>query len=158
MIERERHFEASRDYFWALEWLAEPDHQRSASPSTPLAQPLHHRPTSASIRNARSGTASRGVCVITVWALDWVTGPDSQRSTAPTTALAQPLHHRPTSAASVPSGTALGRSRLGRSSGQLDQTISDPRHPTRRSRNHYISDPRRRRSAVPARERRLAFA
>ena len=44
---------------WALEWLPRPDNQQSTAPTTPLAQPLHHRPTSAATRNARSGSASR---------------------------------------------------------------------------------------------------
>ena len=76
--------------------------------TTPLAQPPHHRPTSAAICSARSGAASRGVCAITAWAHEWLAGPDNQRSTAPSTPLAQPLHHRPTSAAIC---SALGPSR-----------------------------------------------
>ena len=33
----------------ASEWLSGPDNQRSTPPTTPLAQPQHHRPTSAAI-------------------------------------------------------------------------------------------------------------
>ena len=50
-------------------------------------------------RPCRSGTVSRGVCAIRAWALKWLAGPDNQQSTAPSTPLAQPLHHRPASAA-----------------------------------------------------------
>ena len=59
---------------WALEWLARRDKlhsiqraigscrdqrltQQPIPPSTPLGGPLHHRPTSAAICSARSGTA-----------------------------------------------------------------------------------------------------
>ena len=45
---------------------------------------------------------------------------------------------------------AFVQSQLGRSSGQLDQTTSDPRHPSHHSPNHYTTDPHRQRSAVPA--------
>ena len=60
-------------------------------------------------RSKRPSTLSRSVCVITAWALEWLARPDNQRSTALTAPLAQPLHHRPTSAAicSARSGTAF---------------------------------------------------
>ena len=44
---------------WALEWLAAPDNQRSTPSTTPLAQPLHLRPTSAETPSVRSGPRSR---------------------------------------------------------------------------------------------------
>ena len=48
---------------------------------------------------------------------------------------------------------AFARSRLGRSSGSMDQTTSNPRHPPHHSRNHYIPDPHRRRATTLARDR-----
>jgi len=85
------------DHVWGLRR----PRPRSRTPSTaPLAQPLHQRPTSAASCGARSGTASRSACAITSWALEWLADPENQRSTAPSTPLAQPLHLRPTSAAS----------------------------------------------------------
>ena len=79
---------------WSLEWPAGPDNQRSTAPSTPLAHPLHLRPTSPAICSARSGTESRSVCAIMAWRSSGH-GPDKQRSTALATSLAPPLHFRP---------------------------------------------------------------
>ena len=44
-------------------------------------------------------------------------------------------------------GARALRSRLERSSGYMDQTVSDPRHPARHSRSQHISDPLRPTSA-----------
>ena len=76
---------------WALEWPARPDNHRSTAAHSPLAQPPHLRPTSLSIYNARSLTASRRT---RGHGLERLYGPDNQRSTAPSTPLAQPLHLR----------------------------------------------------------------
>ena len=43
---------------------------------------------SAAICSARSETASRSVCAISAWALEWLAGPDNKRSTPPSTPLA----------------------------------------------------------------------
>ena len=130
-------------------WTSQPAIQDT---STPFAQPLHHQLYSASTCNARSGTASRSVCAITAWAPEWLAGPDNQRSTAPSTPLAQPLHLRPTSASirNAPFDRTVRivprRWRvhgLGARADSRDQTTGGPRHPARRSRNHYYSDPNR---------------
>ena len=84
----------------------------------------------------------------------------SPPSMPPSMSLAQPLHLRPTSAAiySARSGTAFRSVCAITASGYLNQTTSNPHHTARHSRNHYISDPHRRRSAVPAPNRLAAFA
>ena len=77
----------------AIEWIAEPDNQRSTAPSTPLAQPAHLRPMSAVNCSARSDRVGKRGALQRLrdhgLALEWLAGPEpplgSQHATRSTT-------------------------------------------------------------------------